>query len=336
MYSFNQSINAVNITLGGACNKKCPYCMQMPDINNKKGDVVYFFENFKKFIEDNDIKEINSVHYWGGETLLYFDGIEYLFTNINKLRYAPFHRITTNGTLIDEEYVDFCNRNKEVFTVVSLHDFALSDEQWKVIGKLNRFSVSGLIRHGVVHSEHFRQEWERICDLIGREVGIGLYQTHSTDGCSSDCWLTKEDVNEYFSDLMNNVYPKALAGDRFCKRIIGNFIFDCEKKSREIHPKCFHDKTISVDLFGNLLQCHHNDNVSNRVGNIFNNMHYIPMYVNSDKNFKSEECQKCEALPLCKGGCYLSKCHDVECHFEKIRWHMFRFLEENYVSCFLK
>ena len=48
-------------------------------------------QNAIKQIEDRGIKEINSVHYWGGETLLYFDSIKYLFNNIN--RFLKYHTI---------------------------------------------------------------------------------------------------------------------------------------------------------------------------------------------------------------------------------------------------
>ena len=330
MHRFDQILNGVNIVYGGACNKKCAYCMQEPDINNKKGDIDKFLMNFKKFLISEGITQINSVHYWGGETLLYWKQVRKTILELDSLYNIKMHRITTNGTLIDESYVEFCNKHQNVFTVVSLHDFAIPDEIWRLIGKLDRFSVTGLLVRGITSADYFKPEWERVKCLTGKAVNIGIYPAHATDGCAKDCWLTIQNIDAYFVDLIDNIYRRACNGDEFSRKIIANFLFNCSTREKlATAPKCFHSGVLSVDLFGNQLICHHNDNSANRCGNIFDRKIYFKK--ESDKNperfFVSNECQSCEALPLCKGGCFLTNTHDVECYWEKARWALFKVLK---------
>ena len=306
--------------------------MQAPDINNKKGDIDVFLKNIRRFFDKQKTQSVKSVHYWGGETLLYWKQIKQTIEQFDEWFDIDMHRITTNGTLIDEEYVEFCNQRSNIFTVVSLHDFTLSDQQWEIIGKLNRFSVSGLIFHGQVHSENYRAEWDRIKRITHKSVPIGLYPVHATEGCAEECWLTMEDTAEYFDDMLNNIYPKACNKDAFAKQIVSSFMYGCMTRSRlKTDAKCFHERVLSVDLFGNVLACHHNDNAQNRLANIFENKMFLIQEPESPaKYFNTAECQKCEALPLCKGGCFLTKTHDVECYWEKMRWYLFKYFEKQY------
>jgi len=51
--------------------------------------------------------------------MLYWKRIKEVYKFIAPMVQAKRHRITTNGTLITKEYVDFCNNHPDIFTVVS-------------------------------------------------------------------------------------------------------------------------------------------------------------------------------------------------------------------------
>ena len=327
MHSVNQELVSINIIFGGACNLKCPYCLQSPEMNNKKGDPKFFLENFKKFVEKKKIKSVKSIHYWGGEPLLYWKNIRDVYLGMTEIfPDCKIHRMTTNGTLVDDAYVDFCNEHKNIVNVVSLHDSNMSDEQWTRLGRLNRLCLSGLVHHLKRSPYDYMGIWERIYGLTGRELPIGLYQTHATDGCASEYWLTKEDVDFYFEEMLGAVLPMANMGHKFSQKLIANIKFECDgRKTSKIPTKCFNDRILSIDLLGNQFYCHHNNIDSNRVQNIFNGTIYLSTKINQ---FCSDECDSCEAFTICKGGCFMSNKHDVECYWEKAKWNFYKTLEE--------
>lgn len=323
MHGENQSVD-LNITYGSACNMHCRYCLQAPDSNAKKGDIDEFIAGLRKYLAQNK-KTVKGIAHWGGETLLYLPRIKKV---IEAFPEAKNNRISTNGLLIDEKYVEYANSVPTIHTCLSIHDEPISDDNYRNLAKLKKCSIAGVFFKGVTSAEYYRPVWEKIYQLTGRYVPLGIIFEKAAGGCSPDCYLTQDDIIKYFEDFLGNIYPKACEGDEFCKRVICTFLYDCRARIKQPSaPRCCSDHLLSLDTMGNIVACHHNDTANNLLGNIFKKTIPIGKAPEYNKYFKSEKCQQCEALPLCKGGCFLSNNHDVECFAEIWKWRIFNVLE---------
>lgn len=92
---------------------KCKYCYQ----GNEKRENVFSIDYAKKTIEQlSKGKEYVSIGFFGGEPLLNKEALYDIvnccddFFEKNKIRFG--YSITTNGTLIDEEFAKFCKKHK--------------------------------------------------------------------------------------------------------------------------------------------------------------------------------------------------------------------------------
>ena len=314
-------MDAIHLLLGNACNKRCPYCLQDEFAHTKKADFDVFEEKFRRYVAERGLTA-NAVHYWGGEPLLYRKTLYRSVGLCDELfPGATLHRITTNGTLVDDDYVAFCNANPKVHTVVSIHEFEIPDENWRMIGRLERVSVSGVVHKGRPSPYSYYEEWRRACSLAGKPLHIGLYPIHATDGADPSTWLTKQDVDAFFAELLFVMLGRT-ERCAYSRSVIANFQFtDAKYRAEALKPKCFNDEVLSIDLFGNQFACHHNNALGNRLHNIFEGKKYIPIQEQrSSRYFDSEECRACPAFPSCHGGCYLTNTHDVECYWNKTQW----------------
>lgn len=329
----NQSnLKSLNLMFGSACNLNCGYCLQQSDKKkmNKKANVYDFGFYFMLYQLSNNLK-FSSVNYWGGEPMLYWSQIKNVYGYLSgRNSTVKMHRITTNGTLITQKYVDFCNAHPDIFTVISYHDGNISDEQWKIIGKLNNFSISALIHHKRLSPLDLRDEYERIARLIDKRPPISFEMIKANDGCAPEYWLTREDVETYFESMIGIYELANVYKDDFCRKVIAHFLFrykkDKEHKGVKPNP-CVNENILSIDLFGNTYNCHHDNSVSNITGNIFQS--YKPRtpiipekpikIVGLDKYSKSYHCSHCSAYASCGGGCYTSNTHDVDCFYYQMR-----------------
>lgn len=321
MYDQNQGLT-VNIHFGNACNMKCRYCLQTNEGQNKKADVNEFIERFTHYISSNHLK-INKINYQGGETLLYFSQIRKIIEALHSSFPDIYkHRITTNGTLIDEDYVEFCNSYPSVFTALSLHEFDIPAALQKVIGKLKQLHLTGVIHKQMPLASSYYFEQYDACRKMGHTVPFSVFPIHATDGANSDTYLTKQDVDNFFEELLFKILPLSDKDDPFAQGIMQNIVYHCRTHSLKIpEPKCHHSHLLSIDLFGNTYACHHNTASKMILGNIFDAKKIIPInHVEYDKHFKTAECQNCDALNLCLGGCYLSNTHGIECYWYKMLW----------------
>ena len=327
MHRINQKLIGINLILGSACNLRCPYCLQGEEANNKKVDPQVFLRHFEEFAKKNQIESIGSVHYWGGEPLLYMRTIKEIYAGLNRLfPHIGMHRITTNGTLIDDAYVEFVNARPNIFTVVSLHDAEISDEQWRLIAKIQHLSLSGLAYHEKPLPSAYLKRWENIYACTGREIPFGIFGAHATEGCNENLWLTKEDIDAYFHVMRTVIYPLANFGHLYCERIISNLVYEVESKIKvNVEAKCFNDKILSIDLFGNRYFCHHDGSKNNRTQNIFTNTFYLQR---PKADLIKPECVDCEAFSSCKGGCIMSKQRDLDCYWEKSKWKFYNEIKE--------
>ncbi len=95
--------------LTNKCNMNCSYCYQ----GNNKKDRIMSFEIAKEYIDKIcEQSKHNMIGFFGGEPLL---NKKLLYEIVNycngKTNNSFSYSITTNGTLIDDEFVSFCKKN---------------------------------------------------------------------------------------------------------------------------------------------------------------------------------------------------------------------------------
>lgn len=318
-------LKAISLLLGSACNLKCGYCLQQDDSpkNNRKADVDEFVKKFTEYVSLNGVST-ETVHYWGGEPLLYWARLKKIYTAIAPLFQARMHRITTNGTLIDEDYVEFCNAHEDIFTVVSYHDGRIEDKTWALIGRLKHFSVETLIHHQKPRPSLYREDFFKVCRLTDQTPTMTFDMIKANDGCAERYWLTKEDLDQYFEDIDDCLVMANYGNDLFAKQVIAHFLFRYRKDLgyRSVKPNsCCNPSILSIDLFGNTYNCHHDNSPRNVTGNIFTKT--IPVYATPKTPLErftgTDKCKKCESYASCGGGCFTSNTHEIECLYYQRR-----------------
>lgn len=116
-------IGAIYLLLGPACNMTCRHCSQTPIKNTYalkpsdelSPDVVEFI---RQWMEAKGPGEYSRIYFWGGEPLLYWETIKKHILQFKSLGIHPrCFRIFSNGLLLNEEVVDFCNSHNVLFTM---------------------------------------------------------------------------------------------------------------------------------------------------------------------------------------------------------------------------
>lgn len=326
---------SINLMLGTACDRSCEYCLQSNGASpaNKKPDLDWFCDNFKNLVSAN-----TSISYWGGEPMIYFDKIKHIHNHLKDAG-ITFKRatITTHGRSLTDEYVDFANANPEIWTSVSCHGYDFADAQLKMISRLKSFSFSEIISHENLFSNSAREFAYSFEDRFGVFPHVWLHFVRANDYCDPKFYLTHEDVDLFCNHLMNDVLPMAQIGDKYSIWFLNQLQRErIKKRDKSDGAMCVNAGSLSIDLHGNIYQCHHDYSQSNIVGNAFKKI--IPIYESEIKNpnrfYSTPECQKCELLNECRGGCYLSHSHKVDCYLTKRLSRVLRNVEKGYVCYF--
>ena len=142
--------------------------------------------------------------------------------------------------------------------------------------------------------------------------------------------MTKEDVDKFCDHIRTEVIPMARLGDEWAQWQCSQLLFERDRIiAKGDGALCVRDDQLSIDLHGNIYDCHHNYCGSNISGKLFEKVIPIQMEgkLKGDRFYKSKECQSCELLDQCRGGCYTSNTHDVDCYFMKERAKLYEIME---------
>ena len=142
-----EGVKKFYLLMGSACNMQCRHCIQTPiKFSESKYDltcssiderVISLMENYVRYCVETPLsskKKPYFMYFWGGEPLLYWDFIKKTvkdFTerfDILKNRNFRF-RMTSNGTLLTNEMIDFINKYqiKFHFSYDAPYPFAVRD-----------------------------------------------------------------------------------------------------------------------------------------------------------------------------------------------------------------
>lgn len=327
MKFLKRKISTVFIMLGTKCNMSCKYCLQKPITEKALSENIN--PNIYDFLEEIE-KESGEVHlrFYGGEPLLYFKNIKEIVETLSKRKIKASYSVISNGKAMTKDMADFFNEYN-IHLAISWDGFntkktrgfdVFSDKNLKsIIFKIKSLSVTGVI-NSLVYPIELLDAFQKLADEYKTEtdriLGINIDEIFDTGISNKKLldinykrvsremhFLTKEYIDNLNQLKLDNNDVKRIYILGFIRRL-KNFLID-KKGINDCTSPCKNGISIlNLDIKGNLYACH---NVVNAVGTIYDSyFDYLQEILKTDDTkLYLEECKKCKAYYLCRGGCKL-------------------------------
>lgn len=328
----SRDIRRLKISMGLSCNYSCSYCSQrfVPNADETSQKYVpKFLELMPTWFNggsDGKGKGVK-IEFWGGEPFVYWKTMKPLVEGIYKMYPNADLYTITNGSLLDDEKIDFLIKYN--FAVSVSHD-ALgyhvrgldpldNPKQEKYLRKLfNTLAPKGKMSFNpMIHKENMSrakvQKWfEERFDNRYLYLGEGSFIDAYDEGGLENSLQKKEDHLKFrkiaIKDIVEGKINRFLWWQEKFKRFTNSL--EREGDIEKINQKCGMDSPhfLAVDLRGNVTTCqnvsavakapngemHHSGNVRS----------YDNVKVRTIKSWQNRpNCKKCPVLALCKGSC---------------------------------
>ena len=330
----NNDIKALCLHVAHTCNLNCNYCFASQ--GKYHGDrSLMSFEVGKRaldFLVENSGSRTNlEVDFFGGEPLMNWDVVKRLVNyarSIEKEKNKNFRfTLTTNGILVDDEVIEFCNR--EMHNVVlsldgrpEVHDRLRKDIGGKgsyerIVPKFKRFAESrnqeGYYMRGTFthHNVEFTKDIFHMADLGFTQLSMEPVVCDPKDEYA----LTEEDLPilfEQYEILAKEMLKREKEGRPF---IFYHYMIDLS------HGPCIYKRLsgcgsgteyLAVTPWGDLYPCHQFvGDEAYKMGNVFDGVTALAL----QDRFRQcnvcsrRECDSCWAKLYCSGGCAANAYH---------------------------
>ena len=141
------------ISITNKCNLKCSYCYER-HLNTDYGNIT---EDIKQKIADyiNGNNNAHTVYLFGGEPLLYKDIVRFYCENVKAVQFV----ITTNGTLLDEEFIKWCIERNVILNIFEkiAEDFLKLLAEFDIPAKITTRKNTPIV---------YIKEYQLICDAL--------------------------------------------------------------------------------------------------------------------------------------------------------------------------
>ena len=327
-------IKALCLHVAHTCNLNCSYCFASQ--GKYQGDrAVMSFEVGKRafdfLIENSGTRRNLEVDFFGGEPLMNWDVVKQLVAyarSIEKEHNKNFRfTLTTNGLLIDDEVIDFLN--KEMSNVVlsldgrrEVHDlfrkdYAGNGSYERIVPKFKRlvearggkdYYVRGTFTHNNVD---FTNDILHMADLGFTELSMEPVVCAPTDPCA----LTKEDMPKIFEQyeiLAKEMIKRKKEGRPFT---FYHYMLDLKNGPciyKRITGCGSGTEYMAVTPWGELFPCHQFvGDPKYSLGNIYDGITNTAIQdeFRSCNAYARPECADCWARLYCSGGCAANAYH---------------------------
>ena len=320
----NKKIDIVGVDLTNGCNLNCTYCfvsayqkkMRLLTIE-KFVEILYFLKNEKE----------NTMHF-------YFAGAGEPTINFKLLKLIPslckengfnkcIFELTTNGTMLTQEVIDFLKSNNFIL-LVSMDGSEALHNKTRVYhnGKGSFDAVFKSIKLLQKNEINFK------CNTViqpGNDSLVELFSFFEQNKINFVFNIATNSVSGHFipqkKDLVIFEGQLSILVDKYKELIEKNIkihavklINDIKKiHFREIHKNgCVASKEgFHIDIDGNIYSCsYHSESIDISVGNIYSGIDYKKIMDNSwyAKPVDSyPTCKKCWMKYLCSGSCFAIK-----------------------------
>lgn len=328
--AIQQNIQNIVILTTTECNARCYYCFEHgiePVIMTKEtADAVV------RFCKEKYKDKVIAITWFGGEPLLNYGIIKYVTDQLIKAGYELETHITTNGSLISDEMLDYFATNyKKVSFQITLDDIGVE------YAKIKRYVDVPL-----------EQAFHRVMENVKKIIKKGIKLLIRVNFASSQIEKAKEIYKQIIGllagyDLTNvNIYMAPLSL-KYEKENISNFhgniehpflqMVKLQRKEgfalQEIHATgevsllssfnlsptpvaCgmnMHSRIV-VNADGKLYKCHRLVGKEEYcVGDVFSGVDINNSVLKffEKANVTDEDCKKCSILPICQEGCKYSR-----------------------------
>ncbi len=330
----NTVIKALCLHIAHSCNLNCSYCFAAQG-KYHGADSLMSFETGKRaldfLIENSGTRRNLEVDFFGGEPLLNFEVVKQLVKyarSIEKEKNKNFRfTLTTNGVLIDDDVIDFCNAEMDN-VVLSLdgrkdiHDHFRKDlggngSYDKILPKFKEFvekrgDKSYYMRGTFTHNNvDFTNDILHMADMGFKELSMEPVVCPPNEPYA----LTDEDLPillEQYEILSKEMLKRKKAGNGFT---FYHYMIDLANGPciyKRITGCGSGTEYMAVTPQGELYPCHQFvGDEKYKLGDIWNGVSNTEK-VNEFKlcnAYAKEECKDCFAKLYCSGGCAANSYH---------------------------
>lgn len=330
----NTVIKALCLHIAHSCNLNCSYCFAAQGKYHGE-DALMSFETGKRaldfLVENSGTRKNLEVDFFGGEPLLNFNVVKQLVKyarSIEKEKNKNFRfTLTTNGMLIDDDVIDFCNAEMDN-VVLSLdgrreiHDHFRKDlggngSYDKILPKFKKFvekrgDKSYYMRGTFTHNNvDFTNDIFHMADLGFKELSMEPVVCPPNEPYA----LTEEDLPillRQYEILSKEMIKRKKAGNGFT---FYHYMLDLTNGPciyKRITGCGSGTEYMAVTPQGELYPCHQFVGDENyKLGDIWNGVSNHKK-VNEFKlcnAYAKEECKDCFAKLYCSGGCAANSYH---------------------------
>ena len=301
---------ALNVTR--KCNLKCDYCFEDAEWR-KFGEMPFSIAQkaIDTFFTDNSSQWV--IIFTGGEPMLNFDLITKVVNYIEQRGVKVEYRIKTNGTLIDDEKIDFLIKNNFKIQISLDGNEKAHDTHRKFANGKGTFEiVDGLLRK-LIEKEY------------GSKISISGTLTHQTIQYVDDCYAHMNSYSEIkgctLKSVMTNSHSKyAFTSDDYMFANVSNL--NNNKYLMQQGIKLVEDKkintvcgigvwNITIDIDGMIYPCYR---LCGNEKYVIGNLQLLKLPLKLPKELENLymldnniQCINCYFINVCKMGCYTDK-----------------------------
>ena len=349
LYKSTDNIN-LRITLGFNCNFNCKYCLENYTAKSTIKPILILKEpSLKNKVDNlinklkNNLTNVNSITFWGGEPLVYLKTMKLLVPELKKLYPNVKLGTISNGSLVTKEVAQYLLDNEIGLTVSHdgptfsnyrddknpledpkvLEGLKYYKEQAKEKGLFFGFNIVVTPDNSDLSKLH-----PYFAQYFGDDVNINF------EGIVKLSDFSKDVVKKFNSNtkkvLLNNLiaFGSTIDGHHpyysirnYVSQLISRLV------NKQLYKNsCFinNKDALAVDMQGNLLICHGSDQSYGTLDTI-----KTSKFPNESLHFWKDrkKCKECPMLVSCLGDCIMASEEDNELSCENhLIWHSGLFL----------
>ena len=296
----------VTIYVTTKCNLKCSYCyVDKSSARNMETESIPLICNFINRMADMNNEREVVINFFGGEPLLRIDFIkEFVNTAKNIIMQSVRYSITTNGTLLNHEIVDYLEeKNFELSISIDgtpeIHDmerrFFDNSPSWMVISGNLEYALKKI--PNIVGRLTFNsQTCYDLNNSVRYIVDKGFRIINIVPDYFDSRW--NEDNFEVLKQQMTEIKKEFKSCSKYNNVLLNIFdeelmmCGDCDGGT----------KTFTIDVDGNIFPCTYSAEYPKfKIGNVEDFEKYIPVHYHI-KDSDRKSCQGCKYFDCCISG----------------------------------